>query len=678
MFSSLRLKIFSLIIIIMLATAATIIVYTNRDVRQAVLETEQTSTKNMLDLIGLNIKGGYNRLVNEKIEIFSILDKEIQDISSICQLTIAKFITENTSGLVSEEFAKQKALDWLRTVQLKDKELFIFDENGIILSHTNPKSIGSSMDKIKDMKRRALNKAMRYDVLKSRGDWAVFSEKRGWDPQDTKKKGLFVPIPEWKWTLGVAVNFEQIEQESQVRMDNIIKGLNDTFSNIKIYKSGFVCIFTGEKKILIPPIAKQYEGLEQTINHYTGNLLLNDLMAACKKGEVLRYKPANGPNANEFEAQISFFKAFDWYTFIAVPVNEVQAPAKELIARQSMIVLSIFLASLVAAFYTVSKISKPLILLTKYAKELPQQDFTQLEEDHISKIDYLPRAYNDEVGRLAEAFIFMKGEIKKNVLKTIETTSAKERLERMAAENANRAKSEFLANMSHELRTPLNHIIGFTELVVDKSFGELNDVQEEYLGDVLTSSKHLLSLINDILDLSKVEAGKMELEASEADLKSLLQNSLVMVKEKSIKHGVKMTTDIDDVPDTVSIDERKIKQVIYNLLSNAVKFTPEGGHIHISAKLVSENKLNDAVEIGVKDSGIGLKKEDLKRIFDHFEQVENSASRKFQGTGLGLALTKQLVELHNGRIWAESEGEGKGSTFWIIIPITQDLKFFSI
>ncbi len=156
----------------------------------------------------------------------------------------------------------------------------------------------------------------------------------------------------------MAINFQQIEQESQIRMDNIIKGLNNTFSNIKIYETGFVCIFTGDRKILIPPKAKQYKGLEQTINYYTGNLLLDDLMASCNKGEVLRYRPANSPNANEFEAQISFFKAFDWYTFIAVPVNEVQAPAKELIARQSMIVLSIFLASLMAAFYTVSKISK--------------------------------------------------------------------------------------------------------------------------------------------------------------------------------------------------------------------------------------------------------------------------------------------------------------------------------
>jgi len=664
--SSLRTKIFSLIIIIMLVTAVTIIIYTNRDVRQAVLKTEQISTQNMLDLISLNIKDSYSRLVNEKVEIFSILDKEIQDISSICALTISKYILESNSNLISKEQAKQNALNLLRTVQLKDKELFIFDENGTIIAHTNPDSIGRSISKIKDMKRRSLDKTMRYDALGPQGDWAVFSEDGAWEKQETRRKGFFFPIPDWKWTLAVAINFQQIEQESQGKMKNTINSLDNTFSNIKLYNTGFVCIFTGDKKILISPKQKKYDQLDKTINVYTGNLLLDDLMAACQNDETLRYKTDNMPDSTEMEAQVNYFKAFDWYTFIAVPVSEVQAPAKELIARQSIIVVSIFLASILAAFYTVSKIAKPLDMLAEYAKELPKHDFTKLEENHTSKIDSLPVTYNDEVGRLAEAFIFMRGEIKKNVLKTIETQSDK-----IAAENANRAKSEFLANMSHELRTPLNHIIGFTELVVDRNFGDLNEMQEEYLGDVLTSSKHLLSLINDILDLSKVEAGKIVLETSDVDLKSLLENSLVMVKEKAIKHGITMTTDIKSIPETVSADERKIKQVIYNLLSNAVKFTPDGGIIHISARQVFKIGLNNCIEIGVKDSGIGLKQDNLERIFDHFEQVENSSSRKFQGTGLGLALTRQFVELHGGRIWADSKGEGNGSTFWIILPINQ-------
>jgi PAS domain S-box-containing protein len=263
---------------------------------------------------------------------------------------------------------------------------------------------------------------------------------------------------------------------------------------------------------------------------------------------------------------------------------------------------------------------------------------------------------------------------------------------RDAAEAANRAKSDFLANMSHELRTPLNHIIGFTELVVDKQCGELNEVQGEYLNDVLQSSRHLLSLINDILDLSKVEAGKLELEVTEIHLPMLLEGSLGMVKEKALKHGIQLMTSLDGIPGVIQADERKFKQILYNLLSNAMKFTPDGGSVTLSAWYLSfregqwftgdreavflpldrDDELRKGgrlIEISVQDTGIGIKKEDLERIFDPFEQGDNSASRRYQGTGLGLSLTQKLVELHGGKIWARSEGRGRGSTFTFVIPV---------
>ena len=246
------------------------------------------------------------------------------------------------------------------------------------------------------------------------------------------------------------------------------------------------------------------------------------------------------------------------------------------------------------------------------------------------------------------------------------------------AESANRTKSEFLANMSHELRTPLNHIIGFTELVLDKNFGDLNATQEEYLKDVHNSSNHLLSLINDILDLSKVESGKLELRASAVNLANLLKNSLIMVKEKALRHSLELSLDTTGIPKNITADERKLKQIIYNLLSNAVKFTPDKGKVSVVAQpcewnggenAVATDKSNLGVKISVADTGIGLKPEDLNRIFYPFEQVENSASRQFQGTGLGLSLTKCLVELHGGKIWAESEGKDKGSSFHFVIPL---------
>ncbi len=671
MFASLRSKIFSLIILILITMAATIMFYTNRDVTRAMMASEKSFTQNILHLISLNIQGSYSRLMNDKIEIFSILDKELKDISSISMSVMNDYINMSESGVMTRKEAQSRSLDWLQFLTLKNKELFVFGTDGIIIGHSDPKSVGHSIASLKDVKKRFLIKTMNYDVLDASGSWAVFSEENAEGKQENRKKGLFTPIPKWQWTLAVSVDFHQIESESQEKLKNIIKGLDDTFSNIKLNKSGFVCMFNGNKEMLIKPWGKTSSEFAQTINSYTGNLLLDDLMDTLKQKETatIRYKAKGNGHTSEIEGQVAYFKAFDWYTLVAVPVDEIQEPAKNLISRQSFIILSIFLGSLIAAFYIVGKISNPLNQLTEYAKELPLMDFTQTDDKEIHPLESLPLKYNDEVGRLAKAFIFMKDELKKNILKTIETTSAKERLERMAAEDANKAKSDFLANMSHELRTPLNHIIGFTELVVDKNFGELNEVQEEYLGDVLISSRHLLSLINDILDLSKVEAGKMELELTDVNLKILMENSLIMIKEKAMKNRIKLTTEAQDIPETISVDERKIKQILYNLLSNAVKFTPEGGDIILAAKKTMEEGDKNFIEISVTDTGIGLKPENLERIFGHFEQVESSTSRKYQGTGLGLSLTRKIVELHGGRIWVESDGEGKGSCFRLVIPV---------
>ena len=244
---------------------------------------------------------------------------------------------------------------------------------------------------------------------------------------------------------------------------------------------------------------------------------------------------------------------------------------------------------------------------------------------------------------------------------------------RDVAEAASRTKSEFLANMGHELRTPLNHIIGFTELVLDKNFGELSDQQEEFLNDVLNSGRHLLSLINEILDLSKVEAGKMELDRSLVYLRPFLDNSLVMMKEKALKHRIKLSIEVPEQPETIEADERKLKQILYNLLSNAVKFTSDGGAVRV--RVTPENGAGPSprgLRFSVIDTGIGLEAEDLDRVFRPFEQADNSAGRKFLGTGLGLALTKKMVELHGGRIWAESEGPGRGCVFHFALPLSSE------
>jgi len=228
-------------------------------------------------------------------------------------------------------------------------------------------------------------------------------------------------------------------------------------------------------------------------------------------------------------------------------------------------------------------------------------------------------------------------------------------------ETASRHKSEFLANMSHELRTPLNAIIGFSEVLSERLFGDVNDKQAEYLDDIVASGRHLLTLINDILDLSKIEAGRMELDRNDFDLPAAIGNTLSLVRERAQRRNIALASTVDPGVGTLDGDERKVKQVLLNLLSNALKFTPEGGTVAVRARIAG-----DFVEIAVSDTGVGISPEDQAAVFEEFRQV-GAASKKSEGTGLGLAISRKFVELHGGAIRVDSE-VGQGSTFTFTLP----------
>ena len=230
-------------------------------------------------------------------------------------------------------------------------------------------------------------------------------------------------------------------------------------------------------------------------------------------------------------------------------------------------------------------------------------------------------------------------------------------------EIANQHKSEFLANMSHELRTPLNAIIGFSEVLIEKMFGEVNEKQLDYLNDIHSSGKHLLSLINDILDLSKIEAGRMELDVSDFDLRAALANAMTLVKERAQRSDVELALEADPALGAFRADERKFKQIMLNLLSNAVKFTPAGGKVTVRARPMK----GGALEVAVADTGVGIAPEDREAAFEEFRQVGRDYTKKAEGTGLGLALVRKFVELHGGAIRLDSE-VGKGSTFTFTLP----------
>jgi PAS domain S-box-containing protein len=260
-------------------------------------------------------------------------------------------------------------------------------------------------------------------------------------------------------------------------------------------------------------------------------------------------------------------------------------------------------------------------------------------------------------------------------------------LKNIELEHASRMKSEFLATMSHELRTPLNAIVGFSEALNDGLIGEMTESQHEYIGDIFTSGQHLLALINDILDLSKVEAGMMDLELEGAQLVDLLSNSLSIVRDTAAGQHITLKLDVGEDLDDLLLDTRKTKQIVYNLLSNAVKFSGNRGRVTLSARRVSRSRVGrlagtwavhsfptpldehgEFIEIIVSDNGIGISEEDMARLFQAFSQIDSSLARKFEGTGLGLAMVKQLAELHGGTV-AVSSAEGEGARFAVWLPL---------
>ncbi|MFH0825935.1 MAG: ATP-binding protein [Pseudomonadota bacterium] len=319
----------------------------------------------------------------------------------------------------------------------------------------------------------------------------------------------------------------------------------------------------------------------------------------------------------------------------------------------------------------------------------PMESRPLLREIWGEVIEGTPRSFEWQVRRMDEGAVFDAEVYLRNirlkgrylVLAAVRDISERKRVERALqkaletavrlraeAEAASQAKSEFLANVSHELRTPLNAIMGFAELLVSETFGELNDRQSGYVNEIYGAGDHLLQLINGILDLAKIEVGRMDLQLSDVNLGLLLEHCLLMVKERAMKHRLQIELKVAEGINRALFraDEVKLKQILFNLLSNAAKFTPDGGLVVLAAE-----RQKDEVVISITDTGIGIDPEDQSRIFHPFEQVDSSLVRRHQGTGLGLALTRRLVELHNGRLWLESRGKDKGSAFRFTVPFIE-------
>ena len=352
-------------------------------------------------------------------------------------------------------------------------------------------------------------------------------------------------------------------------------------------------------------------------------------------------------------------------------VTRVDENQKSFVASQWLVAGfaagSILLALILGYAFSWSLIA-PVRQINTRLSEIASGDFSQHVEvpnrDELGPLTTNLNRMNDELGRLY-------AELQARNRDLTEALGENNRLLRELEEKskqleiASRHKSEFLANMSHELRTPLNAIIGFSDVLLERMFGELNEKQADYLQDILSSGRHLLDLINDILDISKVEAGRMELERTSFSLAELLEGGLRMIHERAGRHSITLNLAVEPSLGLIEADERMVKQVVVNLLSNAVKFTPDRGRIDVSAQ-----RMDGEVRVAVRDTGIGIAPEDQTRIFDEFQQARHKGTQAPEGTGLGLTLSKKFVELQGGRIWVNSQ-VGVGSTFTFTIPYWQ-------
>jgi signal transduction histidine kinase len=345
---------------------------------------------------------------------------------------------------------------------------------------------------------------------------------------------------------------------------------------------------------------------------------------------------------------------YGWSVFVEQPTAEAFAPIYRSLFVTGVLLLIALIPALLLSVFFARRMVRPIQTLHVAATQIGAGTWERRIDIRTGdELEELAETFNQMAARLRESYNSLEQQVAE---RTHELGEAITQLEATS-----RHKSDFLANMSHELRTPLNAIIGFSEVLLERMFGEINAKQKEYLQDILSSGRHLLSLINDILDISKVEAGRMELQLAPMDLRFVLQNAVSLVRERATRQGINVALDVDDSVGTIEADERRVKQILLNLLSNALKFTPAGGRVMLTAV-----RIDDAAQISVRDTGIGIRSEDRDRIFEEFQQA--GPGKAVEGTGLGLALAKRFVEMHGGRIWVEST-VGAGSEFTFTLPL---------
>jgi signal transduction histidine kinase len=384
--------------------------------------------------------------------------------------------------------------------------------------------------------------------------------------------------------------------------------------------------------------------------------------AATSRADVVT--SGRDPTGREVLSAYHRIDPLGWWVFVEGPLDEAFAPIEAAIWRTALLLVVLLLVAIVTSVLLARNLVRPIESIQVAAAKIGSGALNErIDISSRDELGALASEFNEMAARLQASYVGLEQQVQE---RTRDLASALSELDEKThqLEAASHHKSEFLADMSHELRTPLNAISGFSQVLRKQLFGKINDKQAEYLDDILASSRHLLSLIDDVLDLAKVEAGHIELEVAPFSVREALERGVVIVRERASREGVRVSLSSDPVVDTVVADERRITQVVFNLLSNAVKFAPAGSTVDVAAA-----RVDGEIRISVSDCGPGVAPEDQDRIFEEFQQAAAGKEQR-EGTGLGLALSRRLVELHGGRIWVDSE-LGKGSTFVFTLPVSR-------
>ena len=470
--------------------------------------------------------------------------------------------------------------------------------------------------------------------------------------QDSTVVGVFVPIVDRGDVVGILV-----ANVNLFRIQPLIESLTFTHNEtvMVLSRSGKVVAHShraelGELPELSAP--ELFEALELGLPSVSENY--NDEMGRTVKGVI-------HPIGKQ-----------GWNIVIQTPVSELSKEVSGLWLLLALVLVGSAALAVAAAWLMATRLTRPISQLAYATEKVAAGKLTtRVETDAVNEVGTLVNSFNRMVSELSytrtrnQQLLDELKQLNENLERRVEQRTEELKIARNQADAANRAKSDFVANLSHELRTPLTSISGFSGALQEKYFGKLNKKQADYVKYIQDNSQHMLSLINQIVDLEKIETGKTKIEISNVRIKKLLENSVSMIEDKAADQHItldcQLAPEIDDLE--IRADEPKLQQVVINLLSNAVMFTQDGGRIIVRAKLAAKQLI-----VEVDDTGVGIAPENQQKVFDDFFQVKSGAKDKTPGLGLGLGLSRRLVEMHGGKIWVESEGEDKGSRFIFTIP----------